>query len=303
MNLSIIILRQTLIMFIYIAIGWGMFKGRLISKEGSRSLAHLLLYVILPCVIIKSFCIERTPQNIGAILSSFAGAAVVLAIAMLIALFVFRKHPIDNFGAAFSNAGFMGIPLIVATLGESAVVYVAAMVALLNALQWTYGQWIISGDKKAISLNAVGKSPVVLALVAGCVIFFLQIPISEILFSCMGSIAVLNAPVAMIILGIYLGEIRFLEIFDDVRAWWCASVRLAVIPLITMVAFKVLFPGRFEMAQALLICASAPVGSNVAVYAQKLDKDYSYAVKIVCLSTVLSIVTIPLILLVFESWI
>ena len=259
-------------------------------------MAHLLLYVILPCVIVKSFCMERTAENTVIILWSFAGTIVVLIASMAVSYILFQKKPVDNFGAAFSNAGFMGIPLISATVGESAVVYAAGMIAILNALQWTYGQMILSGDRKAVSFKEISRSPVVIALVIGLCIFLLRIPVPSIIFSSMGTIAQLNAPIAMIILGIYLGRVELMEILRDRSAWWCSLVRLVVIPVITVFILKTMFGGNLEVGQALLISAIAPVGSNVAVYAQKLNQDYGYAVKIVCLSTLLSILTIPVIM-------
>ena len=296
METAAIILRQIIIMFLYMAIGWWMYKKNLITQEGSRSMAHLLLYVILPCVIIQSFCVERSAKNIRMIQQSFAGAIAVLTAAMMVSHLLLKKKPVDNFGAAFSNAGFMGIPLLTATLGEQAVICAAGMIALLNALQWTYGQMILSGDRRAVSLKEVAKSPVVAALAAGMCIFLLQLPVPSMIQSSMGAIARLNAPIAMIILGVYLGHVPIREILCDKNAWKCSAVRLMVIPAITVVVLRFMFPDNQAMAMALLLSAIAPVGSNVAVYAQKGAQDYGYAVKIVCLSTLLSALSMPLIM-------
>lgn len=297
MGVSGVILHQIIIMFLYILTGWGLFKSGLVTKEGSKALVNLLLYVIFPCVIIKSFCLERTPGNVRVVLLSFAGAVLVLGIAMAVAAILFFRYPVDNFGAAFSNAGFMGIPLVAATLGSEAVVYVSAMTALLNVLQWTYGQKILAGREGNISWLGSLKSPIVAALIAGVVIFAAGIPLPSILTECMQTVSGMNAPVAMIILGLYLGELRFKEIVDTPRVWLCSIVRLVAIPLATAAALRLAFPGERLMTGALLICAAAPVGSNVAVYAQRLGKDYTYAVKTVCLSTLLSILTLPLVVM------
>lgn len=284
-------------MFLYIFIGWGLFKSGLVTKAGSKALANLLLYVIFPCVIIKSFCLEKTPETVRVVLLSFAGAILALGIAMLAAQILFFKFPIDNFSAAFSNAGFMGIPLVTATMGAEAVIYVSAMTALLNVLQWTYGQRILVGKEEKVSWKESLKSPIVVALIVGIIIFVIGIRLPSILMECMQTISGMNAPVAMIILGTYLGESRLIEIINTPRAWFCSLVRLVLIPAITIIAMRFAFPAEKMMTSALLICAAAPVGSNVAVYAQKLGKDYSYAVKTICLSTILSILSLPLIVL------
>ena len=301
MSTSIVLLQQLVIMFLYMAVGWILLRTGLVTKEGSRSLANLLLYVILPCVIVKSFCKESTGELSQTVLMSLVGAVIVLGLAMLIAHAIFRKRPLDDFGAAFSNAGFMGLPLISAVLGSDAVIYAAGMVALLNILQWTYGQAVISGDWSAMSVRKVLLNPLVISFAIGILIFFTGLPVPDLLVSCMGTVSGMNAPVAMIILGIYLGEVRIRDIFTERSVWLCTAVRLLLIPALTVIALRLVFPGQQEMALALVLTASAPVGANLAVYAQKLGKDYGYAVKTICLSTILSIVSMPLMLLLWES--
>ena len=94
-------------------------------------------------------------------LISFGAALGALLLSMLVSTLVFRrKSAIRRFGAAFSNAGFIGIPLVQMTLGEDAVFYVASFVAILNILQWTYGVFIITGDRSQISLKKIITNPI-----------------------------------------------------------------------------------------------------------------------------------------------
>lgn len=301
MDNILIIGKQILIMFIYMGIGYLMFRKKLISKEGSKSMAHLLLYCILPCVIVKSFCIERTAEKTEALLVSMGLAAVLLLVSMAISFFLYRKSPIDNFGSAFSNAGFMGFPLITAILGSEAVFYAAGFVALLNALQWTYGQWVLSKDRGQMSFKAVVTNPIILSLVIGLLIFFLQIPMPEMITATMGSLAALNGPLAMVVLGVYLAQADLVKMFTSLRLYGVSLVRLVLIPLISF-GILLLLPKQYEsISMALMIVAAAPIGSNVAVYAQKQNMDYSYAVQTVCISTLLSIIFMPLLIGVAQS--
>lgn len=198
---ALIIFRQTVIMFLYMAVGFGLFRARLITKEGSASMAHLLLYVVLPAVVIRSFQVEYSPEKARELLISIAVGALLLLAAMLIAHVLLRKNPIDDFGAAFSNAGFMGFPLITALLGGDAVFYAAGFVAMLNALQWTYGQYLLSGDRADLSLKKIFSSPLVLSLLLGLALFFLRIQLPPLIGSAVSSLSAMNAPLAMVILG------------------------------------------------------------------------------------------------------
>lgn len=292
-----IVLRQIVIMFVYMAIGGLLFQKGLITKEGSKSLANLLLYAVLPCVVVKSFCVARTPERTSGLLVSFLAALGILLLAMAVSHLLFQKNPIDDFGAAFSNAGFMGFPLVAAVQGSEAIFYAAGFVALLNALQWTYGQSLISGDPGYRSPKAILKNPLVLSLLLGMLIFCFEIPMPAIASDLLAALAALNAPLAMVILGVYLAQTDAKTLFNDPHLYVVAAARLVLIPLLTILVLKLLPAEYAAIATTLVIVAAAPIGSNVAVYAQKLGKDYAYAVRGVCLSTLLSAITMPLLML------
>ena len=293
MNYFFVVATQVLIMLLYIAAGYLLFRKGLITGEGSKSIANLLLYCILPCVIVKSFCVERTSENTRALLISFFLALALLLLAMAVSGLLLRRNPIDNFGGAFSNAGFMGLPLVTAALGQEAVFYAAGYVALLNILQWTYGQWVL-GDRQELRLRALLKNPIILSLLIGLLVFFTQLPVPDVLLTAVSGVSALNAPIAMIVLGVYLANTDLKSMFCRGRLYWVSSVRLLLIPLASLLVLLLLPEQYHEIGVALLLVASTPVGSNVAVYAQKLNLDYTYAVQTVCISTLLSVVTLPL---------
>lgn len=290
---TVIILKQMVIMFIYMAVGCILFRKKLLSKEASKGLANLLLYVILPSVIIKSFSAADDRQSIGAIAGSVLLGVAILLLAMVVAAVLFRKNPIDNFGAAFSNAGFMGIPLISALVGPEAVLYTAGMVASLNIFQWFYGQSILAEKKMRVHYKEILSNPLVISFAAGLAMYFFQIKLPELLLTPINALSALNAPIAMIVLGVYLAQTDIKGLFVERRLYYVSFARLFIMPAATFF-FLSLFPGMgTEVKMSLLIAAAAPVGSNVAVYAQKLGADYTYAVKTVCLSTLLSIISMP----------
>lgn len=296
MDTILVIGNQILIMFVYMGIGWGLFRKNLVTREGSKSMAHLLLYCVLPSVVLRSFCIPRTRENTIELLWSFLLAAVLLGLSMAVSAIAFRKSPVDNFGVAFSNAGFMGFPLITAVMGAEATFYAAGFVALLNVLQWTYSQWVLTGDRRQMSPKAAATNPIVLALAAGLIVFFTGVPVPSLITTPMNALAALNGPLAMVVLGVYMAQADLGKMFVSLRLYRASALRLVVIPLLTLGVLAVLPSGLHDIGLALLLCAAAPAGSNVAVYAQKLDLDYTYAVQLVCVSTILSIITMPLVI-------
>lgn len=292
-----ILTNQLITMFLYMTVGYLLFRKNLITEAGSKALSNLLLYVILPCVILRSFAVDGTQEKTQTLAVSLGLGFLTLLTAMLVSALVFRRNPEANFGSAFSNAGFMGIPLITAVLGQDAVFYIAGMVALLNIFQWTYGQGVLNNSLRKLRSGEIFKNPLVISFTAGLLIYALPISIPVQLGSAINAFASCNGPVAMVVLGVMLGKVPLTQIVRSKTSWLVCLIRLLLIPGLTLLMLSCFPSVSTDIRIALLIAAAAPVGSNLAVYVQKQGKDSSEAVKMICLSTLLSAVTMPVIML------
>ena len=289
-----ILLKQIAIMALLIAVGWVLRRKNFLSEQGTKELGAILLRIIIPCVIVKSYIVPYSRERLLELGLSAGLALLGFIAAMLIAYAVYgKRRRIENFAAAFCNAGFIGIPLAQAAIGEDGVFYVAASVALLNLFQWTYGVYIMTDRRDAIRAKTIATNPVVIAIVVGVVLFVGRIPVPEILTSTLGYIAGMNTPVAMILMGTYLARVSWRELLDR-RAYSCVLLRLVVIQAVVMVLFWLLPVSNTAVVMAVFLAAATPVGANICVFAQQYNSDYPFSVVTVCLSTVLSVVTVPL---------
>lgn len=285
---------QCLVMFAVIGIGGLLVKLGMLGPTTTRELGSLLLNVVFPVVIVRSFWGMYTPERLENLVFAIALSALALGLAMLIARLVFHHDGILEFSAAFSNAGFIGIPLVQAAFGAEAVFFIAPFIAALNVLQWTYGRWRISGSVDSISMRSVLSSPMLIALILGIVLFLVRMPIPPIAQTLMGTIANLNSPLAMLILGSYLTNADLRTLLTSPKAYQASVTRLVLIHLASIAIFAVI-PGAREVKLAILIAAAAPVGSNVSVFCQQLEQDTIKPSVVVCLSTLLSLATLPLV--------
>lgn len=294
MEIVLLLIKQIVIMFIYMTVGYALFKKKLVSLQGCADLGRILLYVTMPASIIRSFLTEFTTAKLHVLAASFVIALLSLLLSILVSRLVFRTGwEMERFGATFSNAGFIGIPLVQLTLGEEAVFCIAAFVALLNILQWTYGVMIITGDRSAVSAKKVCSSPVVTSFLIGIALFFLPVDPPSIITAPLGAIAGMNGPMAMVVLGIYLAQVPLASIFTDRRSYGVTAVRLLVISALTILLLRLFPVGDHLLSLVILIAASAPVGTNIAIYAQLYHRDYAAAVRQVCLTTILCVLSIP----------
>lgn len=297
MELSILLLRQNFIMLLYLLVGFFLFRKKLVSLQGSSDIGKTLLYIVMPSAIIKAYMSEFSAEKMEGLIISFLAALLSLTLSILISRFCFKKEEkVERFGAAFSNAGFIGIPLVQMTLGEEAVFYVSSFVALLNILQWTYGVFALTDDKSVISAKKLRTNPIILSFCIGILLFFLPVSLPGELTAVIGTLAGMNGPLAMIVLGTYLAQIPLKTLFTDKISYRCAFVRLILIPAATMLLLATV-PAKYHLIKlTILIAASAPVGSNVAIFAQLYGQDYTRSVKEVCLSTLFCTATLPILI-------
>ena len=300
MGYAYTILQQVIVMFILAFAGYVLFKKGKISQEGSKAIANILIYLSLPCVIINGFLVERTTENMKGLGISAIMALIALLASILISRIVMGKNAIENFAGAFSNPGFFGIPIIMASISQSAVFYIAAYIAYINLGQWTYGVGMLVAEKEGAKgnpfkgiLKKLFTAPFMVGIVIGLFFFFSGLSMPSIPLKCVTFLANCNTPLAMFTIGIYLAQTDIAQTFKKWRLYLLSAVRLVFSPLVAMALLTLLPNDYFELKMAVLIGTACPVGSNVAVYAQLYDSDYSYAVETVVVSTLLSIVTMP----------
>ena len=298
MEIALIVFRQTVVMFLYMFAGYVMFRTEKMTIKGSRDIASLLVWLVIPAVIVNSFCVERTWDKAVELFQCTLITVAGLIISIIIARLIYRNKPVEHFGAAFSNAGFIGIPLVQAAFGDKAVFWIVPLVALMNMLQWSYGVGLLTGEKSAVGIRHLVVNPIFAAIGIGLLIFLTDMSthLPDVVTTALGGVSALNAPLAMIVLGSYLAQSDFRKLFTSPGLYKLCAVRLLIIPAATLAVFR-LIPVNIEILLTIFIALSTPIGANVAVYAQLYDRDYPYACQTVAITTLVSIITLPLVLM------
>ncbi len=294
------VLTQVIILLILMLLGVTLTKTKVLTENGVKSMTDMVLYTVTPCVIIKSFMREFDPSTLKKLLLCFLVTLLLHIVMIIIANFLLRskdikKQRVLRFAAIFSNCGYMAIPLQQALLGDDGVFYSAAFIAIFQALVWSYGIILVSGDKKYLSPKKIILNPGILALAIGLVLFFLPISVPKIISEPIGYIASLNTPLPMIIIGYHLANTNLLKGFKDMKVMLTILARLVILPLICLGGMY-LCGLRGNILVAIMICASMPSAAISTMFAAKFEGDTTTSVNIVTLGTVLSLITIPLII-------
>lgn len=297
--------QQVLILFILIAVGVICGRTHIITEKSAKCLTDIVLYFVTPCVLIKSFVdIPFSTQKIKELLLVLL-ITLLIHIGMILLSFPLIRDADDSrermlrFAMIFSNAGYMGLPLQEALLGSGGTFFGGAYIASFNIAVWTYGLYLMSADKKAISPKKAFLSPGVLGVLIGFVLFLMPafIPdftIPELILAPIKHLANLNTPLPMIIIGYYLADIDFKAAFKDFKSFYVILLRIVVMPLL---ALGILYACgvRGNMLVSLIISVSTPTAAITTMFAAKYDRYPNVSCNIVSLSTLLTVITMPLI--------
>ena len=290
---------QVVVLFLLIGVGALCAKTGIIKEVAIKSCSDLVLIVVTPCVIIQSF---QRPFDAAMLKGLGLACLIALSIHIVTILLahlllhdpVAARERVLRVGAVLSNAGFMSLPLQNALLGEDGVFYGAAYVAIFNLILWSYGLVEMSGSRQNLSPRKLILTPGVLSLAIGLMLFLVRITLPTVLASPMGHLAALNTPLPMLIIGFYLADTDLKAALRDWRSYAAIGLRLLVVPL-TALGILYLCGVRGTLLVSMIIAASAPVAASTTMFATKYDCDTGLSVNLVSLSTLLSLITMPLI--------
>ena len=288
-----------LVLFILISIGVLYGKKGLIDENAAKKMTDIVLYVVTPCVMISAFQKEFSGDTAIKILIAAAAAIVILVFSTLLARLVIRdknesRKKVLQFSVIFSNCGFMSLPLQKELLGEDGWFYGSIFVAVFNIFVWTYGLLDMSGDKKQLSIKKLVFNPGIMGAAVAMILFVCRIKLPEIVIQPVTHLANLNTPVPMLIIGFYLSRAKLKDAFSDVGTYIAMSLRLVIIPVIVTFIMALLKLDKTMMI-AFVIACSAPTAASTTMFAAKFNRDVELSVGVVAASTILSIITMPLI--------
>lgn len=298
MDAMLTIISKVAVMLILIAVGYIITKRGMFTDRGCSEVNTLLLQIVTPCLIINSFLTSEDSLSAGELLLSVGTSALALVVSIGTSLLFFRKEPdgrkkVLRFAAAFSNAGFMGLPLVEGIVGSKGVMYGSFFIVVFNVFCWTYGFSMMSGGQK-LSWKVLLLNPGIIGLVFGLPIYFLDLHLPGVISEPVGFLAGLNTPLAMVIIGSYVAKVDLHSFVSDLAVYKVALLRLVAAPLVFLLLLLLIRPEP-NLFVTSVIQAACPVAANTVLFAVQYNRDSALASKTVAVSTVLSVLTIPVV--------
>ncbi len=307
MNISILLMQQIVQLFLMIFMGYLIVKTGLVRDDDSKVLSKIILYLIVPCVIINAFQVDYTTDTVKGLLIAFAASVmtqVVLLIVISAAGKLLHLNEVEIASVYYSNSGNLIVPIVTFILGQEWVLYGCVFMSVQLVFLWTHCKKIISReasyDLKKIILNIN-----MISIFIGVILFFTGIRLPEIIRNTLASVGTMIGPASMIVTGMLFAGMNLKQIFANKRVYFITFLRLIAVPLIALVLIKLSNLASFsadgnKIMLIVFLAIITPSASTVTQMCQVYGNDSRYASAINVMTTLLSIITMPVMVMLFQ---
>ena len=307
MHISLLLMNQIIQLFIMIFMGFIIVKAKLLKAEDSKILSVIVLYLIIPCVIINAFQVDYTPQTVKGLLIALAGSVmtqVILLIVVSILGRVFHLNEVEVASIYYSNSGNLIVPIVMFILGKEWVLYGCVFMSVQLVFIWTHCKKIISRestyDWRKIVLNIN-----IISIAIGIVLFLTRIHLPAIINNTLSAVGSMIGPASMIVTGMLFAGMDFKQIFANKRVYFVSFFRLIIVPVIALFLIKCSQLSTFssngnKLMMIVFLAIITPSASTVTQMCQVYGNDSQYASAINVVTTLLAIVTMPLMVMLFQ---
>ena len=307
MHISLLLMNQIIQLFIMIFMGFIIVKAKLLKAEDSKILSVIVLYLIIPCVIINAFQVDYTPQTVKGLLIALAGSVmtqVILLIVVSILGRVFHLNEVEVASIYYSNSGNLIVPIVTFILGKEWVLYGCVFMSVQLVFIWTHCKKIISREstydwrKIVLNINMI-------SIAIGIVLFLTRIHLPAIINNTLSAVGSMIGPASMIVTGMLFAGMDFKQIFANKRVYFVSFFRLFIVPVIALFLIKCSQLSTFssngnKLMLIVFLAIITPSASTVTQMCQVYENDSQYASAINVVTTLLAIVTMPLMVMLFQ---
>lgn len=299
------IIDSVLSLFIMILVGVYGSKKNIITSEMNKGLTSILVQIALPFMIVSSFIFTYDDTIRSNVISTFYYSLIAYLIMAAISYGLLlpvknNKKTILHFSNIFSNTGYVGFPILSSIYGPEGIIYGSIFNMFFVIFVWTYGLMLFRGNfnKKEVKeeIRKILLNPSIIAVCLGILIMVFNINFPQALTSSMTSIGNMTGPLSMLIIGVILSKVKLRDHLKDWTLYYGITTKLVLIPLIIYLILY-LFTGTLSKAKITVIIMTAmPASAMTSIFADSFDKEREYAAVLVSLTTLLSLISVPILL-------
>ncbi|WP_330767680.1 AEC family transporter [Ligilactobacillus equi] len=300
--------QQICIMFILMGIGFTCQRLKVLHEQTIKELTTILINVVSPCLIFNSFHQKMTTNLLQTFWWTILATVISFSVSVFLGKLLFSlptfkendRQGIYKFAVTYTNSGFMGIPLIQALISKQGTFFSVPFLVVNNIFLWTHGVSLFQKRKRFMlgeTLRTILLNPNIIATIIGLLFFIsgLNQALPVMVMKPIEYVATLNTPLSMIVIGANLATIKG-KFYDDLEVWGLVFLRNLIFPLI-LVATLAFLPLSSTAFTAITVMISAPVAGLIVMLSLINNQPVDFASKVLCLSTVCSMISLPLMIM------
>lgn len=294
-----IVLNKIISLFLIILIGVYVTKKNIINEEVNKGLRRILLEITLPLLVINSFSFEFSDGMGKNVLMSFVYSVAFMMLGDIIS-YIFlcpiksEKKKILHFANVFSNCGFIGFPIINSLYGAEGVIYTSIFNMVFTMALWTYGVMIFSDKISNKNIKKVLLNPAIIAVYIGILMMLFKVKLPSFILDTTKIVGDITAPISMIIVGSILSKVSVKDVFKEISIYYGSLIKLIIIPLV-LILIKLVLKDNTTIINTIIVIQAMPAAAMTSILAADFNKEKEYSSIVVFITTLLSIITIPII--------
>ncbi len=290
------------VLFLYMLIGWICRKTDLVKAAAQPSFTNFLLYVSIPCMVFQSFDMEFTMETLCRGASVLTIATISALVSLVFGRYAYnwcnpREKCIMKYGTLVSNSGFAGLPVIQDAYGQDGLFLGSLFIIPNRIMMWSAGISLFTDAPLKQRIKNVMLNPGIIAVELGVLRMLFQPAIPQQLNKALSALGAMSTPLGMVIIGMILSGVSPRTVLDK-KAFILVAVRQFLFPLGTLAILRLLGTDLLTL-QISVVLTGMPVGSSTAFLADKYGADAVFASKCVFISTLTSLITIPILTIFF----
>lgn len=307
MQISILLAQQIAQLFLILIMGYAVVKAGLLKASDSKVLSVLMVHLVCPCMILNAFQIEDTPDiRRGLVYAMIVAAAMHVVLLAFTALLrrPLKLDVIEQVNTIYSNAGALVIPLVQALLGSEYVIYSCAFIIVQTVLIWTHANACLQGSF-SFQWKKLLENVNILAILAGMLLYLTHWQLPGMLQNTVTNMGSMIGPIGMLLAGMAIAERPLKQVFCTKRNYLVAALRLLVCPLVILLLLWMCRAQTFvadgkNILMTVYLAAITPACATTTSMAQLYDRDAAHSSALYVLTTLLSIITMPVMIGLFD---
>ncbi|MBV4425809.1 AEC family transporter [Clostridium tyrobutyricum] len=297
---SLIVFRQIIILFLIIGVGYYASKKGIIDEKMNKGLSDFIVRITLPLLILSSFKGNYSPDMMSTIIKILIFTVLIFIFSIIISnllnIKISRgKKSVAVFTGIFSNCGFIGFSILNIVYGQKGILYASIFNLVYNLFVWTFGIRIFVKKTDENILKKVLMNPNIISVFIGLILIVFSISIPSILESFCTAVGGMTTPLSMIVIGSILTQVEIKKIFKDLSLYYISLLRLLIIPFLIYLILTLLKVDNL-VKSIIVISEAMPAATLCPILAQSYGGNVKYASQAVFITTLVSIITIPLVI-------